>query len=119
MKMKHDYHHIYELCKKHMHSYVLAEMEDGSHFDGIITGLDDENVYMAVPNNEHQDFYGNGHHYPEHNHHYPEHRQFGYGYGYGYPGYGYPGYGYGRPRRFSRLILPLAALTAISALPWY
>ncbi|WP_100406532.1 hypothetical protein [Bacillus solitudinis] len=48
----------------------------------------------------------------------------GYGYpGYGfYPGYGYPGYGpfypYPRPRfrGWGRVILPLAALTAIAAL---
>ncbi|MFB5762728.1 hypothetical protein [Paenibacillus medicaginis] len=38
----------------------------------------------------------------------------GYGYGYGYPAYPF----YGR-RRFNRLILPLAALTAIGLLPYY
>ncbi|WP_145023559.1 hypothetical protein [Paenibacillus sp. Y412MC10] len=35
---------------------------------------------------------------------------FGYGYGYGYPFYG---------RRFNRLILPLAGLTALSLLPFF
>ncbi|PAV29208.1 hypothetical protein CIL05_12485 [Virgibacillus profundi] len=109
--MKNDYHHIYDLCKKHMHSYVLAEMVDGSKLDGIITGLDEEYVYFAVPIDQNQ------HQSPD----YPPNendRQFGYGYpGYGY---GYPGYGYGRPpRRFNRLILPLAALTALTVLPWY
>ncbi|AIF42763.1 hypothetical protein X953_05480 [Virgibacillus sp. SK37] len=115
--MNNDYHHIYDLCKKHMHSYVLAETTDGSQLDGIITGLDDEYVYFAVPigPDEHQNM-------PS----LEDYRQFGYGYpGYGYPGYGYPGYGYGgypgyyRPRRFRRLVLPLAALTALSILPWY
>src|SRR5699024_9170676 len=49
MKMKHNYQHMYDLCKQHMHSYVLAETHDGSKVDGIITGVDDEYVYMAVP----------------------------------------------------------------------
>lgn len=112
MNMNNDYNHIYELCKSHMHSYVLAEMVDGTKVDGIVTGLDNEYVYIAVP-------IGNGE--PTHDHHYHEmdHRfGYGYGYGYGYPGYGHPGYGR-PPRRFNRLVLPLAALTALSVLPWY
>jgi hypothetical protein len=109
--MKHK--HTYDLCKTHMHSYVLAELEDGSNFDGIITGLDEEYVYFAVP----IDSEVNSQMMPNMN----EQRQFGWsGYG-GYPGYGYPGYGfYGYPRpRFRRLVLPLAALAALSVLPWY
>ncbi|MFM9280739.1 hypothetical protein [Paenibacillus jiagnxiensis] len=54
-----------------------------------------------------------------------ETRAFGYpffGYPGAFPGYGY-GYGFGYPfygrRRFNRLILPLAALTAIGLLPYY
>lgn len=52
----------------------------------------------------------------------------GYGYGPGYgPGFGYgPGYGYGYGpgyygprRRFNRVILPLAAFTALSLLPYF
>ncbi|HLR61715.1 MAG TPA: hypothetical protein VK097_04660 [Lentibacillus sp.] len=123
--MNYNHQHMYELCKQHMHSYVLAEMTDGTQVDGIITGLDDEYVYMAVPLGS-----------DNHDSHMPAHYEspdwsrgpFGFGgFGYGYPGYGYPGYGYGvggypgygRPRRFRRLILPLAALTALSVLPWY
>ncbi|WP_096270303.1 hypothetical protein [Paucisalibacillus globulus] len=107
--MKHK--HMYDLCKTHMHSYVLAELEDGTNFDGIITGLDEEYVYFAVPiENE-----VNSQMMPNMN----EQRQFGW-YGYGYPGFGYPGYGYFGPRRrFRRLVLPLAALAALSVLPWY
>ncbi|WP_042149034.1 hypothetical protein [Paucisalibacillus sp. EB02] len=109
--MKHK--HMYDLCKSHMHSYVLAELEDGSNFDGIITGLDEEYVYFAVPiDNE-----VTSQMMPSMS----DQRQFGwYGYG-GYPGYGFPGYGfYGYPRRrFRRLVLPLAALAALSVLPWY
>lgn len=119
--MKNDSKQMYELCKKHMHSYVLVETEDGLKYDGIITGLDDEFVYLAVPNDQNFDMtYGMR----------GSERQFGFpGYGYyGYPGYGfgspygYPGYsyGYGIPRnRFRRVVLPLAALTALSLLAWY
>lgn len=96
---------MYDVCKKHMHAYVLAELKDGTKMDGIITGLDDENVYFAVPN----DHYGGSMQQQPM-------RQYGYG-SYGYPGYGY-GYGYPGPR-FRRVILPLAALAAISLLPWY
>jgi hypothetical protein len=108
--MKHK--HMYDLCKTHMHSYVLAELEDGSNFDGIITGLDEEYVYFAIP----IDGEANSQMLPNMN----EQRQFGW-FGYGYPGFGFPGYGfYGSPRRrFRRLVLPLAALTALSVLPWY
>lgn len=116
-----NYHHMYDQCKKHMHAYVLAETNDGSKVDGIITGLDDEYVYLAVP------IGGEGFHHEAHQMYDHSYRQFGYhgGYGYGYgPGYGYPPYhhggagGYPR-RRFNRLVLPLAALTALSILPWY
>jgi hypothetical protein len=106
---------MYQLCKEHMHSYVLAELVDGTKADGIITGLDDEYVYMAVPLE---------HHEQQHNRTYHEEAS---DYRFGYPGYGPgfgpgPGYGYGfgyPPRRFRRLVLPLAALVALSALPWY
>ncbi|TFJ93596.1 hypothetical protein [Lentibacillus salicampi] len=119
--MNYNHQHMYELCKQHMHSYVLAEMNDGTQVDGIITGLDNECVYMAAP-------FGQDNHMPGHHHHQShdccqDPHRFG-GFGYGYPGYGY-GYGhggypgYGRPRRFNRLVLPLAALTALSVLPWY
>ncbi|WP_331000834.1 hypothetical protein [Radiobacillus kanasensis] len=103
MNRPHNHHHIYDLCHKHMNKYVLAELADGSKVDGIITGLDNENVHMAVPLEAHEM-------YPD----YGDYRfgPVGYPYGYGY-GYGYP------PNRFRRLILPLAALATISALPWY
>ncbi|GAA0433116.1 hypothetical protein GCM10008983_07200 [Lentibacillus halophilus] len=124
--MHYNQQHTYDMCKNHMHAYVLVEVNDGTQVDGIITGLDNDYVYMAVPigqepaydsNWRPNEFDGFGYGYS------------GYGYG-GYPGYGYPGPGYGgspgygyggnyRPRRFRRLVLPLAALTALSVLPWY
>ncbi|MEC5423619.1 hypothetical protein QGM71_08960 [Virgibacillus sp. C22-A2] len=119
--MNNDYHQIYELCKSHMHSYVLAEMVDGSKVDGIITGLDDENVYFAVPLDPSEQQYAGYHENMPQTHH-REERYGGFGGypGYGAPGFGFPGYGFGRPPfRFRRLVLPLAALAALSVLPWY
>ncbi len=106
MKKETESNSIYELCKDHMHAYVLAEMVDGTTIDGIITGLDDENVYFAVPI-DYSDQSLQQTDFPN--------RQFWGGFG---PGFGYPGYGYPR-RRFRRLILPLTALAALSILPWY
>ena|SRR5699024_8604982 len=113
-----DHTHIYDVCEQHMHAYVLLEMKDGMETDGIITGIDHENVYVAVPvGEEHQE---------QMREHRTEERPYG-GYPYGGSG-GYGGYGshggyhgpyYGRPRRFNRLIVPLAALAAVSLLPWY
>lgn len=122
--MKDNYQHMYDLCKDHMHSYVLVETNEGTKMNGIITGLDDEFVYMAVPNNQPMGydqwgtFSGN---------YAPYHRQMRYGYPgggyyggyYGGPNWG-PGHGYGYSGSpFRRAVLPLAALTAISLLPWY
>ncbi len=112
--MNHSHQHIYDVCKDHMHAYVLIELVDGSSIDGIITGLDHESVYLAVPLEAHEQH----HSYMQQGEN-PHHRQFGYGYpGYGGPGYGYGGYGF-PPYRFRRLILPLTALAALSILPWY
>lgn len=120
MNKQHNHNHIYDLCKGHMHAYVIAEMVDGTKIDGIVTGLDEEYVYFALPleQGEHRGVMEED----------PNARQFGYGYGHGYghghghgPSYGYggyPGYG-GPPRRFKRLVLPLAALATLSLLPWY
>lgn len=122
---------MYELCSDHMHGYVMVETTNGTMQDGIITGIDEQNVYMAVPMNQREESsqdrsdeqqlrqypgygYGYGYGHPGYNHYggYP-----GYGYG-GYPGYNY-GYGQGGRSPFKRLILPLAAITALSVLPWY
>lgn len=111
MNNEHSYKQIYDLCKQHMHAYVLAEAADGSKFDGIITGLDDEYAYFAAPIDSNEPFPLAREADPT------DERQFGYPY---FGAYGYPGYGfYGPRRRFRRLVLPLAALTAISLLPWY
>lgn len=105
MTKKSNYKKIYDTCKNHMHAYVLIEMTDGQKYDGIITGLDEQHVYLAVPIGERN----------------LEERNYSYGSPYG--GYGgrppYYGGGYYPPQRFERLVLPLAALAALSLLPWY
>lgn len=56
--------------------------------------------------------------HPNANMNYPYYETRAFFPGYFYPPYGY-GYGYGYPGRFNRLVLPLAALTAISLLPFF
>ncbi|MGW8957082.1 hypothetical protein [Paenibacillus sp. NPDC055715] len=99
------------LCQQHMHRYVCVWVKDGTMYDGIVEHVDDEKIYLAVPMGEAENV----------NLPYPPNNC-----GCGSRAYGgfasYPSYGYGFPyrrRRFNRLILPLAALTAISLLPYY
>ncbi|MCI3919690.1 hypothetical protein MO973_05520 [Paenibacillus sp. TRM 82003] len=121
-------HEVVDVCKQHMNKYVLIHTNDGMQYDGIIESHDEEYVYLAVPVGAAElvppqaralsGYYGYGG-YPYGGAGYGYGAGYpGYGYGYGgYGGYGYPGYGYGR--RFRRLALPLAALTAISLLPYF
>jgi small nuclear ribonucleoprotein (snRNP)-like protein len=135
MGMYHQQQNMYDVCKNHMHRYVLVQTADQQAYDGIVENVDDTNLYLAVPvgetmeRNEGNDErllggvglgYGAGLGFPGYG--YPGFGYPGYGFpGYGFPGYGYPGYGYpfGPRRRFQRLILPLAAITALSLLPYY
>jgi len=98
MKENLVYQDIYETCKRHMHSYVLIETTDGFKTDGIITGLDDSNIYLAVPisaERQNEKRKGNINRAQQFNHSY------------------FP------PRRFRRIIIPLAVLATLSLLPWY
>ncbi|MRG87063.1 hypothetical protein [Salinibacillus xinjiangensis] len=113
MHHKHSHHQdFYSLCKSHMNKYVLAETSDGHQFDGVIVDVDAENVILAIPiGPSEMDFYQDSQA--------ANYRQWGYPFGYGYYQYPYGGF-YGFPgRRFNRLVLPLAALTALSVLPWF
>ena len=129
--------HIYDLCKQHMHQHVLLQTTAGEQIAGVITNLDDENVYLTVPTRSDDSYdetrqynpYGGRPQYP------PRPRP---PYGPGYPPYspgpgpgprppygGYPPYypsnpypPYGPGPRPNQLIIPLAALTAISLLPF-
>ncbi|MFD1739679.1 hypothetical protein ACFSCX_24655 [Bacillus salitolerans] len=86
--------HVKDFCKKHKDFYVLLEMNDGQQYDGIVDKVDDENVYMLIPDGDHhqdREFSFGG--YDD---------DYGYGgYGSGY-GQGYGGYGRRYPRRFRR-----------------
>ncbi|WP_336511509.1 hypothetical protein [Alteribacter salitolerans] len=96
---------MHHLCKDHLYRYVLVTTQDQMQYDGIVENVDDDYLYMAVPVGEIGD-----------SQHLIQGARF-YG-GYGYTPY-YPPYYYGPRRRFQRLILPLAALAAISLLPYY
>jgi hypothetical protein len=109
-----DKEEMYLLCKQHIHRYVVVQMEDGLVHVGIVENVDDDHLYLAVPVGDME---------IEPSRAFLPDSGYGYGYPYGaqysYPDYGY-GYGYGYPGGdFSRVILPLAALVALSLLPYY
>jgi hypothetical protein len=85
------------LCESHLHRYVEVQAADGCCYDGIVEHVDDEWLCLAVPGAV-DDMRGL---FPS---------PF-------YPPYG-PFFPY-RPRRFNRLVLPLAGIAALSLLPYY
>ncbi len=133
---------MFDLCKQHQHKQVLIHTHDGNQFIGMIEHVDEMNVYLIMPAESHdagmhmqhqeqamQRVWLGGLGYPGLG--YPGVGYPGLGYpsigypGFGYPGIGYPGFGY--PGYFypgsglgyyRRLVLPLAALTALSLLPY-
>ena len=96
-----DKEQAYQLCKDHLHRYVMAQFANGSRIDGIVEGIDDDYLYLAMPGDRLTE----------------GKRAFGAPF---YPGYGY-GYGYGYPyrRRFTRGIFPLVGLLGLALLPYY
>ena len=40
---------IKTLCQRYMNYHVIAQTRDGSQFEGIIDGMDDDGVTMLVP----------------------------------------------------------------------
>ncbi|WP_338788837.1 small nuclear ribonucleoprotein [Metabacillus sp. FJAT-53654] len=90
---------IHGKCKSYMYHHVVLTMQDGSSFDGIIEGVDDNGVSVLVGEDameqERDDF---------------EDQRYG-----GYGGYGGPRR---RFRRFRRQFFPIAALAALSLLPY-
>lgn len=84
-------------CEQNMHRYVLAQTHDGWCCDGFIEHVDNETVSLAVP-------YGSNEW---------DNRAF---LPYGGPLYPYP---YFPRRRFYRRTFPLAALLALSLLPFF
>lgn len=82
------------LCVSHMHRYVEVQAADGYCYDGIVEHVDDQWLYLAVPGAV-------------------DELRGWFPYAPFYPPFGY------RPRRFNRLVLPLAGLAALSLLPYY
>lgn len=112
---------MHELCRKHMHRYVKVQTVEGCVYQGIIECVDGDHLYLAVPMgcwpvpNMARSVTPYGY-YPYAGTPYALPPNIDPAYPGYYPGYYYP-YGYGR--RFHRLLLPLAALTALALIPYY
>jgi hypothetical protein len=116
------------VCEQHVHHYVVATTKDGQTYEGIVAKVDDKHVHLAIPmaeedcgcpsdesREEENDASGTSGSLEN------DERQW---YPHGAHGWGWPYYHYGYPRprprrRFQPFILPLAALTALSVLPYY
>ncbi len=128
-------HQMKMQCQQYMNQPVHLQVNGQSGYSGIIEHVDDENVYVMVPTDEHGQYEDIGQVMMEMNSYgymneqqtqkpsqdmmrdgidqrYPYFPYYPYYQPYPY----YPYYPYPRPRRWSRLILPLAALTAIALL---
>ncbi|WP_096201491.1 hypothetical protein [Bacillus sp. FJAT-45350] len=125
----HHKDYMKSMCQQYLHQPVMAQTLDNQTIQGYIEYVDDENVYLMVPEDtqdyrsaDERQFFGPG---------------YGPGFGAGYGGFygprpgfgfgGFPGYGYGpypypyprpRPGGFRRLALPLAALGTLAVLPF-
>lgn len=116
-------------CREYLQQPVRLQTNDGGYYEGVIEHVDNEYVYLITTVSEGSTEFrgGESRQRPPYGYGFPYGPGYGgyYGSGYGayyggYPFYGPYGYGYfGYPGRISRLVLPLAALTAISLLPYY
>ncbi|MDQ0299880.1 hypothetical protein J2S78_002300 [Salibacterium salarium] len=115
---------MHHLCKQHIGHLVTVQMNNNEQLQGFIEDVDDNNVYMMVPENSNNNNNNGMVQGAQMNNMLTKgcgcqsgmnNRQFFGGYG-GYGGYPGGGY-YPRPRpRYRRLVLPLAALVALSTL---
>lgn len=103
-----------------MNQYILAQLADGEHVDGVITGVDGDYLYLAIPTSveQHNTSEPNAPTYPAYSSTTSSLRQFG---GMSKSGRFGPStiQSYQPPQRFQRLILPLSVLVTVNALPWY
>lgn len=94
-----DKNQLKQMCESHMNRYVEAKMADGTNYDGIVEHVDDHWLVLAVPGTvEPLQGYGWG-----------AYRMTDFDYRTMYP----------YPRRYARLVLPLAALAELKPLPYY
>ncbi|WP_231495853.1 hypothetical protein [Paucisalibacillus sp. EB02] len=95
-------------CKQYMNFHVIAQMNDGSQFDGIIEGMDENGVTMLIPEDIDPQQMGE----------IRDTRQFGFDYGYDdYDDYGRPRRR--RFRRYRRQQFPFGLLTRLFLYPYY
>ncbi|MRG87202.1 hypothetical protein GH754_12875 [Salinibacillus xinjiangensis] len=96
--------HMKDLCKNYMNYHVIVQLSDGSQFDGIIDGMDDDGVIIMVPEDVDEG-----------------QMQMNRQYGYGYDDYD----DYGRPRRrrrfrrFRRRRFPYQSLFGLFGYPYF
>lgn len=108
--------HMYSLCQQYKHKPVQIQTADQQVFHGIIEEVDDDNVYLIIPEGQ-SGWMGMA---MDQNM-----RQFGYNPYSPYSSYPFSPYSYSYsyypyyPSPFRRVILPLAALAAISLLPYF
>jgi hypothetical protein len=99
---------MYDFCRQHMYHYVQMETADGSQYDGIVDGMDNDQVYLLAPIGDMNDD--------------ENQRQFGGFGGFGGPfgGFGGPFGGFGgfgfpfRFRRFGRFGFPFSGIRRFS-----
>lgn len=137
--------HMKYQCQQHVNNPVQLQVNGYYNYEGIIESVDDHNVYLMVPVDEVGQQMNLSQvmetmNQPANHQHYHDdafyqqptetaERAGDERYAYPYPGYGYQPYpfnpapfspyGYGyypRPYRWNRLVLPLAALTALAVL---
>ncbi|WP_238883382.1 hypothetical protein [Clostridium sp. YIM B02551] len=94
---------LHDKCKKYMNYHAVLKMKDGKMVDGIIVGMDEDNIIMLIPEDVMEEYNDDDN--------YGQHRQFG-GFGHGGPG---------RFRRFGNRSFPFATLAALSLFryPYY
>lgn len=119
---------MFDLCKNHMNKFVQLTTNDNSTFAGIITGLDEDYVHLAVPNWGQSWSQGGSQGWGQEMVSYCHHCRAYHGmhgggfHGGGSHGGGHHGGGFhggGFPRPFFPFSVPLATLVALSLIPWY
>lgn len=88
---------VMDQCQQYMNYHVTAQMNDGTHFDGIIEGFDNNGVRMLVPEWVEDDTDDE------------MTRQFNYGYGRPHRRY----------RRYRRRYFPFRFFRRIFPIPYY
>ncbi|WP_100371911.1 hypothetical protein [Bacillus sp. FJAT-45037] len=111
------------LCEQYMNQAVHTQLNGQPGYNGVVEYVDNEHLYLMVPVDDNGQYMDMAYMMNEMNGMQPFEqmqpsmdRQYYPYYPYYQQPFYYPYYGYGRPRRWNRLILPLAALTAIALL---